>query len=338
MANKHNELRLGYVTQLYYDCCDQAVPKQLDLLAEWFPDLLIKEEENPDNRKTEAEYIDTEYMIHAVRYNGSLYAGGSKRISQITGRLTGTAKGNQEKERKTAVLIQKHLARLMVDDMDVLLDLRDNVTGHLDRLTEEQLSSFDESVFDFIMELAEGRAAKSAYEIDSEPFPMDDEAFDMIVYNAGYQLSLGDRLGLINAYLWLLLGGLLRNEAAGPARIFDSSFAPAYRQVSETPDLRSKLHYLFFPEQYESVYHGDDFESRFPDIIWKCDSCGDELNRQEGFDDHLPVWQCRKCGYLNEISADQIYDSDEDYGNGIHTTDEKELKKAVERRKKELGK
>ena len=34
MANKHNELRLGYVTQLYYDCCDQAVPKQLDLLAD----------------------------------------------------------------------------------------------------------------------------------------------------------------------------------------------------------------------------------------------------------------------------------------------------------------
>ena len=332
-----NELRFGYAVQLYYDNLGLPVPKQLDLLQEWFPDLMIHEEENKEGTKKDAEYVDPDYLIHAYRYSGSLYAGGSRGISQITGRLIGTAKGNQEKERKTAELIRKHLARIMVNDGEILLRLQQNTLEKLAVMSEEQLGSFLNDLLDYIIDLACRRQEMSELEIDSEAFPMDDEAFDMVVYNAAYQLSLDDVPGFINAYLWLLIGGLLRNEAARVARIYDSSFAPAYRQSGETAELTEKIYYLFHPGDYEEVYYGDDFESRFPDIEWKCDGCGDILNRQENFDDHLPVWQCRKCGYLNEISAEQIYANEEDYHNQIRFGDEKSLREAVERRKKELA-
>lgn len=45
-------------------------------------------------------------MIQAVLYHDQYYVGGSKRVTQIAGRLLGTAKGSQEKERATARMIQ----------------------------------------------------------------------------------------------------------------------------------------------------------------------------------------------------------------------------------------
>ncbi len=45
---------------------------------------------------------------------------------------------------------------------------------------------------------------------------------------------------------------------------------------------------------------------RFPGIDWYCDKCSAYLNDQEGFDDHKYVWKCRKCGYKNSLSWDNI--------------------------------
>lgn len=47
-------------------------------------------------------------------------------------------------------------------------------------------------------------------------------------------------------------------------------------------------------------------EPRFPGITWYCDHCGASLSSQEGFDDHKYTWKCRKCGYKNSISWDNI--------------------------------
>ena len=46
---------------------------------------------------------------------------------------------------------------------------------------------------------------------------------------------------------------------------------------------------------------------RFPEIDWYCD--------QPGFDDHHYVWKCTECGHKNSISADDIYESEEDFRN-----------------------
>lgn len=107
----NSDLRFGSIVAIYYNLKDEKIPKQMDLLDTWFPGLIILEMESDGKTKVPAEYVDREYMIHAVRYNGKLYSGESKRVSQILGRLIGTASGNQEKERKSAELIQKACRR-----------------------------------------------------------------------------------------------------------------------------------------------------------------------------------------------------------------------------------
>ncbi len=52
---------------------------------------------------------------------------------------------------------------------------------------------------------------------------------------------------------------------------------------------------------------------RFPNVTWWCDSCGANLNCQEGFDDHKYVWKCTECGYKNSISKDNIFVEQENY-------------------------
>lgn len=54
---------------------------------------------------------------------------------------------------------------------------------------------------------------------------------------------------------------------------------------------------------------------RFPGIDWYCDRCNAYLNDQPGFDDHHYVWKCTECGHKNSISADDIYESEEDFRN-----------------------
>ena len=59
--------------------------------------------------------VDKDFTIYASKYIGSLYSSdSSNRVSQILGRLIGTAKSNLEKERKTAELIQKNVANIIV--------------------------------------------------------------------------------------------------------------------------------------------------------------------------------------------------------------------------------
>ena len=54
---------------------------------------------------------------------------------------------------------------------------------------------------------------------------------------------------------------------------------------------------------------------RFPGIDWYGDRCNVYLNDQPGFDDHHYVWKCTECGHKNSISADDIYESEEDFRN-----------------------
>lgn len=48
--------------------------------------------------------------------------------------------------------------------------------------------------------------------------------------------------------------------------------------------------------------------NRFEGIDWYCDNCGDCLSEQVGFDDHKYIWKCKRCGYKNSISRDNILD------------------------------
>lgn len=332
------ELRYGHIASIYDEFADQKSRNQMDLLDKWFPGLIIQEMSSDGNTKKEAKYIDQEYLIHAVKYHGHFYSGGSTRISQITGRLIGTAKRNQEKERKTAELIQKHLAAVFVSNMDLTPSLKENVQRYLDSFDEDTLNEFGQTLLDLIFQLTDDRYALDELDRLSEPFAFDDEVFDGIIYDAAYQLELSTFDGLANAYLWLLTGSLLRNETGRVLRMYDSSFIAIYRQPSEDGTLKDKLNAMFHPEEYYYTYDGDDLDNRFPGIEWYCDKCGAHLNEQEGFDDHLDEWKCTKCGYVNHIGMDNIYENEEDAKNDVHHTDEAKFKGALKYRKKQLKK
>lgn len=328
-------LRFGNVAQIYYEICGKAVPKQLDLIDQWFPGLIVSIDPSDGNTKTPADYVDLEYRIHAVKYHGKLYSGSSARVSQILGRLIGTAAGNRQKERKTAELIQKHVAECFVRDMELTPRLKDRAAGLLDEMTDEQKAEMYGRLYDLTCSLAFDRKAAEEYDRRTELFPMDEEVFDGTIYNAAYQLNLGTYAGLCNAYLWLLTGSLLRNEVGRVLRLYDSSFIAVRRQFSETGELEDKLNSLYHPETYYYTFDGDDLDSRFPGVEWYCDHCGAHLNEQAGFDDHLSEWKCAACGHENELDISEIYENDEDWKNRIRQVDADKFADAVRRRKRE---
>lgn len=332
------DFRFGNMAQLYYDLVGTKLPKQLDLIDAWFPGLIITEDDSDGERKTEAFYADQEYMIYAVRYHGKLYAGSSTRVSQICGRLIGTASGNKEKERKAAELIQKHVAECFIRDMTLTPRLQENTAQLLRRLTEEQQNALRQQLVDLVYALARQRAATDDYDRKTELFAMDDETFDGAIYQCAYQLNLGAFRNLCNAYLWLLTGSLLRNEIGRVIRLYDSAFLAVRRQISETGELKDKLDNLFHHEAYSYTFDGDeeDLQNRFPNIEWYCDGCGAHLNEQEGFDDHLPVWTCRACGQVNKLDLTECYENDEDWKNHTRPLDRDKFEDALRRRKLEL--
>ena len=332
-----NELRYGYVTQLYYEILGIETPRQLDLLDEWFSDLLIKEETSDGNTKIPPFFSEQDSLIHAVRYHGRLYSGADEIIAQLTGRLIGTAKGNREKQRRNAVVMCKHITRVLCENWSRFEAFLNHTGEMILRMDEDQLNEFLNKLLDFVKEIALARNEMSESERDGEQFPMDDEIFDAAVYNAAYQLNLCTVDGLVQGYAWLLLGSLLRNECGRITRRFDSSFNEVNRMPSEEPDLISKLDCLFFPEDYEYTYDGDDFESKYPDIHWQCDQCGTCLNSQEGFTDRYGKWQCRLCGYVNDIDEEHIYENNEDAENRRNHMDAQKIREAIERRKTQLS-
>lgn len=50
-------------------------------------------------------------------------------------------------------------------------------------------------------------------------------------------------------------------------------------------------------------------------IDWYCDSCNSYLNDQTGFTDNKRLWACDDCGYINELTKENIFNSKADYEN-----------------------
>ena len=95
----HFELRFGYVVNIFYKIKNKPMPKQLDLLNEWFPSLIVQERNN-EGVKEAPTYNDLERIIYATKYQHTFYGTGNVRVTHIIGKLVGTTSSNQEKERK----------------------------------------------------------------------------------------------------------------------------------------------------------------------------------------------------------------------------------------------
>lgn len=328
-------LYFGNIADLYYSFRGLKKLNQLDLLDIWFPGILVFEREN--NNKEEPKYEESNYRIYADKDEKGFYGGGSStKVTQILGRLIGTAKSNQEKGRKDAELIRKHIANLLVTDFRYIERLQNNTKEMLDKIPEDRIQDFHYEVFSYMCNLVDSRGAMSEEERIDEPFPFDDYIFDDLIYNIAYQLHLFSYEGLVNAYLWLLLGGFLRNQVGLLTKMYHSGFIAINRQLSEFDTLSDKINHLFNPEDYYSTYNGDDFDSEYPDTTWRCDHCGAILNQQEGFDDKLSEWICKDCGHTNKIDISEVFNNEEDYLNGRSPVDPSDYKRAIEIRKTEI--
>ena len=342
------DLRFGVICNLYYReiLGDDSVPKQIDLLDEFFPGLAIWEV-NPDGTlvyddshplsdpgadlesqlpesydspfslsrvelyralKEKAErnhawwtantseyksaedfthfsaiYDDRRRAILAMRKeNGKFRQGGgsssaNSRVTQILGRLLGTAKGNQEKERPAALAMQKRMVSDLCRNSDVLRFYRDLNRQRIAGLSKEQAVRFVDKMADYINGVLDRRSAQSSVERESEPFPIDDEIFDEVMNNVIYQWNLEDNEKhddpdvtetddletTANAFTWLLLLSLLRNECRRINQTYlstfqlKSSYVPVDHPVEYTetddPDLIGKE---------EDVYTGNDLDRK----------------------------------------------------------------------------
>ena len=45
---------------------------------------------------------------------------------------------------------------------------------------------------------------------------------------------------------------------------------------------------------------------------WYCDNCDAHLNNQSGFTAALGSWKCSECGYVNDVTEDNILTGDEE--------------------------
>ena len=340
MTNKTpipSSLRVGYVSDLYTSIAGIRPKNQLDMLYFWFGELFITASPSEGQGKTPPEYSDVERRIYAKEYKGSLYGTGSPRVTHLIGRLCGTSDSNRDKERVSAELIQKRVSSRLCKEREPLDHFLSEVEKRVVSLNEAEQEQFYEVLVEYCVECAVSYETKSEYEREEELFPMDEEVNEQVLYNAFYQLCRYEETGLVNAYAWLLLGSLLRNECGRLARIYDSSFVPLFRNPSETGTLLDKMNYLVHPEAYEPVYYGEDTGERMPDIKWYCDQCGDRLDLQEGFDDHLSEWKCLCCGTMNRIDPEEVYDSEEDFRHGIHRQEPEQLMEVIANVKKSAG-
>lgn len=330
-------LSFGAAAALYEEAQGEKKTNQLTLLEKWLPGLVVTVEPAFE-AKREAYFDDIDLHFHAVRYHGKLYqSAGSRRVAQILGRLTGTAKGSPEKERRTANRIQRSIASYLTAEKEPILLLQRNAMDQLEELNEAEADGLLEEMTGMILTLAEDRESMTAAEKNDEPFPMDDDIFDTVVTNALSELVTDGTQHLANAFLWLLLGGLLRNESWRLTHAFDPSFTMIHFHPGETASLSDRLHYILCPEDYYPVYSGDDLGARFPGVVWKCDRCGVTLNDQPGFDDREPVWKCKSCGYENRIAMDQIFTTEDDFQSGREPVNPEDFLAAVRARKEETG-
>lgn len=323
------ELRLGYIAGLLFeDVLQRSKPHNIDLLDFFFPGMIVFEPAESDVTKTEALFSDSENIIIAVRNKSGFYTGGvSTRVSQIVGRLIGTAKSGIEKERRAAGLVQKRIAHELVTDPEKLFNLHMIYQGIIKNLSQNELDCMISVFAEYINAVIGARALMSDYTRENELFPFDDETFDLLMNYVLREWNDETLEHCIHAFTWLVFGSLMRNEVRRLLYAYDSTFTP--REMDDADSFAKDTYTEYF-------YTGDDLDNRFPGIEWFCDRCGAHLNEQDDFDDHNKIWKCTCCGYKNVISIDQIYDNENDFQNGDPPTDAKKFFRALKERTDEL--
>lgn len=94
-------------------------------------------------------------------------------------------------------------------------------------------------------------------------------------------------------------------------------FCPACQQGKMTINKKSTL---WICEKCGYKLLADEFEDDY--VFWFCDECNTYLNNQEGFDRHATRHICKKCGYENNTTFNNIKGICSDCGKIIPDSDE----------------
>ena len=243
------DLRFGTICSLFYrDILGmRSVPKQIDLLDEFFPGLAVWEVDSngslvlrddhavsdpfaymeslpPEqiDRPTSPEHMELyETLMERSKENHSWWAANtaefqtseslpafyddrrrailamrqdngkfllnipgasasqqSRRVTQLLGRLTGTAKGSPEKERAAASAMQKRMASDLCHNQEAILFYRNHIAQLIYDLDEDQLDRFCELVPEYMNEVIDRRERQTVAEREGEPFPIDDDIYE----------------------------------------------------------------------------------------------------------------------------------------------------------------
>lgn len=93
-------------------------------------------------------------------------------------------------------------------------------------------------------------------------------------------------------------------------------FCPACQKDKMTIDKKSKL---WICESCGYKLSADEFEDDY--VFWFCDECETYLNNQEGFDRQASRHICKKCGYENDTTFDNLKGICSDCGKTIANPD-----------------
>lgn len=326
----NGEFRVGIPAALYFrEALEKKPPRQLDMLDYFYPGLLIEEIPSDGQTKREALFDDQSGLIRAVRYHGKLYSGGSSRVSQILGRLTGIAESSPEKERYSAEQIQIRTAKALAGDPSLMSRLFALNLARFRALSHEAADRFSAAFGNYLEALLRREETMTDAERAAALFPMTKEISEALLRFIVYQWNTDTDTGAAAAFTWVMLGSLLRGHAGRLVFVYLSSGDP--RVPAEDDRITAED-----IAACGSFYEGDDLDSRFPGIEWYCDRCGEHLNDQPGFSDKEPLWHCRLCGYPNPIRLTAIYNCEKEYLLGAPSVDREDFCRALRERTEEL--
>ena len=65
------------------------------------------------------------------------------------------------------------------------------------------------------------------------------------------------------------------------------------------------------PVYNENTQHKLKMKLKPNSIYWYCDSCETLMNDQRGFKTITGIWKCKECGYLNDVTENNVQWNDD---------------------------
>ena len=73
---------------------------------------------------------------------------------------------------------------------------------------------------------------------------------------------------------------------------------------------------------FSNLFNRNDTDYDDSGCDWYCDFCGAHMNGQPGFTTTSGQWTCTECGSLNDVSENNIFETEEDHQDYLEMMEE----------------